>query len=514
MRPFEVVLLVLLAARVAGVLGRGDGGAAARGLAAVLAGAAWIAHLALEGPRWPLAPAYALAALFVVLLPFERPHPEAPRLRLGRNRLRRDPLPWGRAVGGALVLGIGAVLAWALPIPRLPAPTGAWPVGSASFVLDLGGVDGGPVGAGGRTMVRLWYPAAAAAAGADAAAPAPWIEAADRVLPAMATSGGLPRWSFGHLALVRTHATWDAPLAAPDDDARWPVATFDHGLGGFRSQNTFLAEELASHGVVVVAVEHPGGSLLTVLPDGRERPFEPLPRADDPTYGAAVAALGARWTAETVAALEALAAPAPAAPWARFAGAIDLGRVVATGHSTGGAVAIDVCHAWDGCRVALALDGWWLPLDADRRAEGASEAVVSVASDPAVGYFGRANRTAFEAFAAASAGPVIDLVLTGSGHHDLNDTALLSPIAARFGHSTGPVSAARAFAALRAVAVAAVESAAAVPAGSASAAASAAPIDEASGAVIAAAVLRASAGHPVLVSGATAFDAAPDPARP
>jgi hypothetical protein len=55
---------------------------------------------------------------------------------------------------------------------------------------------------------------------------------------------------------------------------------------------------------------------------------------------------------------------------------------------------------------------------------------------------------------------VVDLVLDGAGHHDLNDTALLSPIADRFGHSTGPVSAARAFAAVRAVAVATAEAAA------------------------------------------------------
>lgn len=510
MRVFEVVLLVLLAARLAAVLGRGPNGAAARGVFAVLAGAAWVAHLALEGPRWPLAPAYALAVLFVVLLPFERPHPEAPRLRLGRNRRRRDPLPWGRAVGGVLVLGFGAVLAWALPVPRLPAPTGAWPVGSASFVLDLEGPDGRAIGAGGRTVVRLWYPSEAS----DERSPAPWVEAADRVLPAMAASGGLPRWAFGHLALVRTHATWGAPLAVPEGAAGWPVATFDHGLGGFRSQNTAVAEELASHGVVVVAVEHPGGSLTTVLPDGRERPFEPLPRADDPAYDAAVGALGARWTAETVAALEALAQASTSGPLARFAGALDLGRVVATGHSTGGAVAVDVCHAWAGCAVAVALDGWWLPLEAERRAAGPAKPVVSVASDPAVGYFARANRTALERFAAAGAAPVVDLVLDGAGHHDLNDTALLSPIADRFGHSTGPVRAAPAFAAVRAVAVAAVEAAGSLPAGAARPEVRPASTDEAMAATVAAAVLRATVAHPVLVPGDAAFGPAAEAARP
>ncbi|MFN2321482.1 MAG: hypothetical protein ABR510_00795 [Trueperaceae bacterium] len=513
MRLFEIVLLVALAARLAAVLGRGSSGAAARGVTAVLAGLAWVAHLALEGPRWPLALAYALTVLFVVLLPFERPHPQAPRLRLGRNRRRREPLPWGRVVGGALVLAVGALLAWALPVPWLPAPTGAWPVGSASFVLDLEGEDGTPIGSGGRTVVRLWYPAAADAADDERAA-APWVEAADRVLPAMATSGGLPRWALGHFALVRTHAVWGVPLATPEGAAGWPVATFDHGYGGFRSLNTFLAEELASHGVVVAAVEHPGLSLITVLPDGRERPFEPLPRPDDPAYDAVVQTLGARGTAETVAALEALAGSAADGPLARFAGALDLGRVVAIGHSTGGAVAVDVCHAWDGCPVAVALDGWWLPLDPDRRTAGPAKPVVSIASDPAVGYFGRANRTALEGFAVAGAAPLVDFVLEGAGHHDLDDTATLSPIADRFGHSTGPVPAARAFAAARAVSVAAIEAASSLPAGVARVESAPPRADDATSALVAAAVLRASALHPVLVPGDVAFGAATDPERP
>jgi predicted dienelactone hydrolase len=286
------------------------------------------------------------------------------------------------------------------------------------------------------------------------------------------------------------------------------VVTFDHGLGGFRSQNTFLAEELASHGAVVVAVEHPGGSLLTVLPDGAERPFQPLPRAEAPDYGAAVAALGARWTAETLAALEAMRRVRTDGPLGAFAGALDFGRVVATGHSTGGAVAIDVCHAWDGCAAAVALDGWWLPVDAARRAAGPEKPLVSVASDPAVGYFAPANRERFEAFAARGTAPVVDLVLVGSGHHDLNDTALLSPIADRFGHSTGPVPAASAFAALRALALAVVE---ATEARSPSAPA---PTDDAGSALVASAALRQVALHPVLVAGETVFGASPASARP
>lgn len=497
MRPWEVVLLAALAVRVAAVLGRGPWGAAWRGLAAFVAGAAWVAHLALEGPRWPLAPAYAATVLFVALLPFERPHPEAARLLLGRNRRKRDPLPRPRAFVGALVVAVAGLLAWALPVPTLPAPTGPWAVGSVDAVLDLADAAGASVGAGGRTLVRLWYPVDPAAA----AGPwAPWVAAPDRVLPALAASGGLPRWALGHLALVRTHATWGAPPARPEDPAGWPVVTFDHGLGGFRSQNTFLAEELASHGAVVVAVEHPGGGLGAALPDGAARPYEGLPPSGDPGYAAAVAALGARWTAETVAVLDALGRLASDGPLGGFAGALDLGRVLTTGHSTGGTVAVDVCAALARCFGSIALDPWWGPLAAATRAAGPSRPLVVLASDPVVGYFGPENRAAFEAFVARGGAAVVDLVVARSGHHDLNDTAALSPVAHRFGHSTGPVPAARAFAAVRAVALAALEAGAGLR--------GADPADEALSATVAAAVLRAAAGHPVLAPGGT--DAVPD----
>lgn len=448
-----MVVFALLAARLLAVLGRGVRGANVRILTAFAAGIAFVAHLAVEGPRWTLVPAYALVVAFVVLSVWERPHPEALRLRLGRNRRRRDPLPWGRVVAGFLTLGVAGALALALPVPRLPAPTGPWALGTDSFAWALTEPGGATVGAGGRTMVRIWYPTEP---GTRPARDAPWLEDAPRLAPAIAAWGGLPSWVFGHLALVRTHAAWGAPLLAPPDPRGWPVVSFDHGLGGFRSQNTFLAEELASHGVVVVAVEHPGGALLTVLPDGEARPHEHLPPREAPGYDAAVVALGARWTAETTSVLRRLRRGGEPTT---LAGAVDLGRLVSVGHSTGGAVAVDVCHAVPGCRAAVVLDAWWGPLSPTRLERGLERPLVAIASDPSVGYFGSENRARFEGLVAGASVPVGDLVLRGAGHHDLNDTALFSPLAARFGHSVGPVRPYDAFDAIRRVVLAVVEGA-------------------------------------------------------
>ncbi len=450
MRVFEWLLLALVAGRILSMLVRGEAGAVWRGLFAVAAGGALIAHLALEGPRWSMGPTYLVVVVAVLLLPWERPHAKAALARLGANRRRRRPRPWGRALLWAVLWLPTAAVPVLLPVPVLPPPSGPWAVGTVSFPLALPDalLPDGTVETGRRTMARLWYPVAA---GLPATADAPWIERADVVLPTMAARGGLPAFAFGHLALVRTHAIWAAPLApAPAPDG-WPLVTFAHGLGGFRSQNSFLAEDLASHGVVVAALDHPGDALGTTLPDGATLPYVGLPASSAPGYVGAVVALGARWTVDSVALLSTLRDLLPAGDLAPFAGALDLGRVVAAGHSTGGGVAVEVCHAWDGCVAALALDPWWGPVDPRRLEAGSERPLVVIDSDPALAYFSPTNGDRFARFADASVAPVLAFVLEGGGHHDVNDTMHLAPswLSLRFGHSVGPVDRDAAMAVLR-----------------------------------------------------------------
>ncbi len=48
---------------------------------------------------------------------------------------------------------------------------------------------------------------------------------------------------------------------------RYPLLVFSHGNGGFRHQNTFQVEHLASHGYIVAAPDHSGNCGVTVLQD-------------------------------------------------------------------------------------------------------------------------------------------------------------------------------------------------------------------------------------------------------
>ncbi len=112
---WSVGLAAALVVRALAVLSLGANGAAWRGVLAVVVGALAVAQLALEGPSVALLPLHAAAVLVVALLPWERPHPEPPRLILGRNRHRRARPPRLRATLALLL--VLAVVAWTFLAP-------------------------------------------------------------------------------------------------------------------------------------------------------------------------------------------------------------------------------------------------------------------------------------------------------------------------------------------------------------------------------------------------------------
>lgn len=175
--------------------------------------------------------------------------------------------PTRRAVlAGAVALFIGvASHTSAAAVTRsparltLPVPTGPYPVGTVSLHL----VDGSrpdPVAGPGRhreLMASVWYPA----------------RDVGRYPPARWTSPVVTR------ALLRAAGFPDdvavAPLTAGHMGApvrrtgrRLPVVVFSHGAHDHRADTTLMVQELASHGYVVVTVDHTYDA-FSELPDGR-----------------------------------------------------------------------------------------------------------------------------------------------------------------------------------------------------------------------------------------------------
>jgi dienelactone hydrolase len=97
--------------------------------------------------------------------------------------------------------------------------------------------------AGRPLALEVWYPATDEHAGRDVA---PATRDTYELFPGLP-----PGWQ---------EAVRDA-TARP---GRFPLVAFSHGYGGHRRQSTFLCTHLASHGYVVVAVDHTGNTILDV----------------------------------------------------------------------------------------------------------------------------------------------------------------------------------------------------------------------------------------------------------
>lgn len=373
----------------------------------LLVGGLLLVHLTVDGARWQMIPAYA-SALGLAALVAGRLFGPAPTL-----------WPYGAALGLVGVLAAAAA-GLAVPVFRLPAPPGPYPIGTSSIALtDWGRADPFTGEPGRRLVAQIWYPAQAGT-GVGAA---PYVEDGAALAP-LARLLGLPGWALGHLALVRTHARSEAAMAASSE--RWPVVIFAHGRGGFRQHNTGLVEALASHGYVVVALDQPGAAAGVRLPDGRRLDFDP--RMADRAFAHAMAPALAEDITFLIDALQRLNAGDLHERWkARF----DLTRLGAAGVSLGGAVIAQACVLDQRIRACLPIDVYMPPAAA---AGGLSQPTLWITRDAETmrreGWAEIDVAETQETIASAWSGmaaPGYVLRAPGAYHVDFSDAALMAP---------------------------------------------------------------------------------------
>jgi dienelactone hydrolase len=309
MRLLEIVSVCLLAA--AGValswprLGRSRGRLLA---AAVLA---LLLHCLLEGPHWQMAPAYFSA------------------LVLGCAASGRTGSRVWLAGFGLLVLPAAVVFCSVLPMFELPAPTGPYGVGTAVFHLPGSSQrqGAGPV----EVVGQVWYPAQCGG----------WRRAPYR------------RWKettllSSYQRFVWTHSCENGAVAQAG--GKFPVILFNPALDGRRTQSTFLTEELASQGYIVISLDHLGLTGQVELADGTVMDSLPNPIAHltgmsmEREYQI-LGGLVEQETKDTVRVLDALtswSADPDRSPFPALAPHMDLGRIGSMGHSLGGSVAVEI----------------------------------------------------------------------------------------------------------------------------------------------------------------------------
>jgi dienelactone hydrolase len=360
-----------------------------------------------------------------------------------------------KAMGGATLLAFGAVavllgLLW-LDHTRettLPTPTGSFAVGRRMYVWsDAAQLDSLAPQPGTRRelLAWVWYPAAPPrpSHGIDDYLPGAWRTALERHSGVLIT-----QFLTRDLSRVRAHSVRDAEVSAQRPS--YPVILMRAGLAALTTDYTALAEDLASHGYVVVGFDAPYRTIVVVLPDGRT--IERAPQNDaDLLSGIQQQALASKlvktWSADMGFALDRLQALNASDPSGSFAGRLDMQRVGVFGHSLGGATALQFCHDDSRCKAGIDVDG--APLGSVI-AEGITQPFMFLLSD----HTGESDSDPGQPDAIRHAGANIHsiydrlpgdrrlmIMIRGSGHYMFSDDGALlkSPLAMRVLRSLGIV---------------------------------------------------------------------------
>src|SRR5229473_7716075 len=167
------------------------------------------------------------------------------------------------------VLGVAALLGslWLehRSAVTLPTPTGAFAVGRAIYDwIDDANVDTlAPVaGTKRELLVWIWYPAPAGQSSADDYLPAPLRVEVERDLGAV-LGGLLTR----DLSKVHPHSVGNADVSP--QQRTYPVVIMRAGASSEVWNYSTLAEDLASHGYMVVGFDAPYRTYAVAFPDGR-----------------------------------------------------------------------------------------------------------------------------------------------------------------------------------------------------------------------------------------------------
>lgn len=216
-----------------------------------------VLHIVFDGWRWQMTPAYILILL------------------VGWN-IKASELIYARFsgflrflgyVGIITLLALGWLLPNLLPVFELPEPTGQYTVGTTDihFKTDLKEEITADTTDYRELIIKLWYPSEADISDME---PEVYVDPASR--EGFVTKYGLPANTLNYLDYVETHVYDGIDVAK----GTFSVLIFSHGYGSKATGYYALLSELASHGYIVVNMNHTYESLGTTFPDGRKTYFD------------------------------------------------------------------------------------------------------------------------------------------------------------------------------------------------------------------------------------------------
>ncbi len=239
----------------------------------------------------------------------------------------------------------------------LPTPTGLFAVGRTTYVWSDAKQPELMVpktNTKRKVFAWIWYPASSQKPSQPVEyLPAPWRMALELQVGVLLT-----QFLTRDLARVHVHSIRNAEVSP--QQRSYPVVFMRAGLAALTTDYTSLAEDLASHGYVVVGFDAPYRTTVVVFPDGRVIARAPQNNADL-VSGSEQENLANKlvqaWTSDMSFALDQLERLNTSDTSGKFFGRLDMQRVGVFGHSLGGATALQFCHDDSRCKAGIDVDG-------------------------------------------------------------------------------------------------------------------------------------------------------------
>lgn len=249
-----------------------------------------------------------------------------------------------------ILLAFTTFLASALPVFTLPEPTGNYAVGIQYFhLIDEGRTEPFLDGSAQKRelMIKVYYPATEN----NAKAFSPYFHS-HQLVKSFAEFYGMPDFAFDHLNLVKTSSK--EGLQVSDSQQSYPVTLFSHGAGMTMEVQTSQCEDLASHGYIVVAIDHTYASAATVFPDRIVSHKEATTNFDVAEPAEIITRIMADDASFVIDTLEEMN---EGKIESILRGRLNLEKIGAIGHSVGGAVAYNLAISENRVKAAIDLDG-------------------------------------------------------------------------------------------------------------------------------------------------------------
>jgi Platelet-activating factor acetylhydrolase, isoform II len=270
---------------------------------------------------------------------------------------------------------VGTIAIFALPYvlisrTELPQPSGKWQVGTQDLTWDA------PDRSQTDIIAKVWYPTNDRSARSSR-----YIDRLGEVFSdatAINLSYKLIFW------LLRRVATSPAsinamPIDCPDG---LPIILFSPGFGGINYLGTFYALEFASHGFIVIGINHPKSNVGTMCTDGSQLKFESFDPSifNEPAKLEQYMGKVMQAQAQNISTIVDKVIYLDSVPGSLFYHRINVSKIFAAGHSIGGAASFVACGQDRRILKAVDLDGVFIDLGFED-AEYTGKRLLSINSD-------------------------------------------------------------------------------------------------------------------------------------